>query len=264
MATQPLAYDSVYYAVHSARVKMGDRLETIVPITGKVFELTDAFMQQCANVGWRRLQDELATLGYQKLNQEILVQGLPPVVSQDPAQFTYLNGTGYWDTVTLWPSFALPATFTHPLKIWERWSNINAQFVDPPMEKMLSGLPTQIKTTSIRRWEWRNDTIWMPGSQMVEDLRIRFVQFMPDFVDSGMLRWYQQPLPIMRCSEALSWMICGAIENGYPKGNAAKAMEYFQQGKAAAFEIFNRDTSADIHVNIRRRPRTGRVGDYYC
>ncbi len=254
----PLTYDTVGYALNTVRAKLGDRLDSIQLTSGKILDMADAFMQQTANSALRMLQDELATLGYQLLTSEVLITQLPVVAVQDPAIFTYLNGTGYFDGVTLYPSKALPATFTHPLKIWERWSNQNSCFVDPPMEKMLDGLPSQVKCSSIRRWEWRGDTIFMPGSQMVEDLRIRYVQYVPDFQDSATLRWFQQPLPIMRSSEALSWNVCGILEAGQPDGDPLIAQGFFDKGKAAAGDIFNRDVRADMRVNIRRRPSSGR------
>lgn len=253
-----LLYDSVGYALNTVRSKMGDRMDSIQLTSGKVLDFTDAQMQQMTNSAWRMLQDELATLGYEALTNEVLILQLPPVAVIDPALFTYLNGTGYFDGKTLWPALALPSTFTHPLKVWERWSNQNSPFVDPPMEKMLDGLPTQVKTTAIRRWEWRGDTIFMPGSQMIEDLRIRYVQYKTDFLDSSTLRWYEQIMPIMRSSEALSWYVCAVLEAARAGGDPARAQAFADEGQAAAGEIFNRDVRADIRVNIRRRASSGR------
>ncbi len=253
-----LAYDNVGYALNTVRAKMGDSFESLRNTSGKVFDLTDAFMQQATNSGWRMLQDELATLGYEALTNEVILTALPPVAVNDPAIFVYVNGNGYYDGVTLFPLLGLPATFTHPLKVWERWSGINMPFVDPPMEKMLDGLPCQIKSTAIRRWEWRGDTIFMPGSQMIEDLRIRFTQYKPDFLDSLTVRWYQQPAEIMRSSEAHSWYICAVLEAGRSGGDPLVAQAYADKGKAACGDIFNRDVRADLRVNIRRRASSGR------
>lgn len=253
-----LAYDPVGYALDTIRAKMGDRIDSLQSTSGKVLDLTDAFMQQATNAAWRMLQDELATLGYQRLTNEVLITNLPPVAVQDPAIFVWLNGTGYFDGATLFAGKALPSGFTHPLKIWERWSSINSPFVNPPMEKMLDGLPAQIKTTSIRRWEWRGDTIFMPGSQMIEDLRIRYIQYIPDFIDSSTVRWFQQTIPVMRASESLSWYVCAVLENGRPDGDSLLAQAFADKAKAAAGDIFNRDVRADLRVNIRRRPSAGR------
>jgi len=252
--TANLPYDSVGYALNTVRAKLGDRLDTIQIVTGKVLDFTDGFMQQATNSAYRILQDYLAGLGYQQLTAEVIIGQMPVVASQDPAVFTWLSWLGFFDGVQLWQQPALPQTFTHPLKIWERWSNINAQFTDPPMIKMLDGLPTWIKQPRIRVWEWREDTIWMPGSQMVEDLRIRYMRYLPDFQDVGTLRWYQQPVEIMRSSEALSWFVCAVLTQRDPVVSAG----YMASGVGAANEIFNRDVRADLRVNIRRRPSSRR------
>src|SRR4029077_14647355 len=105
--------DSVGYTLNTVRSKMGAQLDSLQLTTGKVLDFTDAAMQQMTNSAWRMLQEELATLGYEALTNEVLIIGLPPVAVIDPALFTYLNGTGYWDGRTLWPALALPVTFTH-------------------------------------------------------------------------------------------------------------------------------------------------------
>lgn len=253
-----LQYDAVGYALNDARVNLGDRLDTLQFNTGKIMDFTDSFMNQVTNRAWRKLQAYLGNLGYQQVTSEVLIMSLPVVQTVDPAVFTWLGWTGYFDGANLNPTPALPSDFTYPIKVWERWSGQNMQFSDPSMEKILDGMPTRSKTTSNRFWEWRSDAIWMPGSQMIEDLRIRYVRWLADFADLGTTRWYQQTVPIMRCSDALGWFIAAAVENAAKNGDKDVAAGFLTNGMAAADEIFNRDVRADQRVNIQRRPRSSR------
>lgn len=130
---------------------------------------------------------------------------------------------------------------------------------------MMDGIPNVQKWTGNRFWEWRANAIWMPGSQIVEDLRIRFATYFPDFADEGTTRWYMQPVPVMRCRDALAWLICAEIcaGPGMPPEIQAKAVDFQAKGYAACDLIFNRDVAMKQRVNVRRQPRSGRAHQYW-
>jgi hypothetical protein len=252
-------YDTVGYALNNARVNLGTRVDTLEFVSGKILDFTDSFMQQLTNKAWRFCQSWLGERNYQATTSEVIITALPTVATSDPAVFCQLSQAGFFDGANLNTTPALPSNFLHPLKMWERWNGINAQFCDPPMEKFLDGLPTRAKSTSLRYWEWRNDSIWLLGSLMVQDLRIRFTLNQGDFVDVGTVRWYQQPMPIQYIAEAMGWMIAAGVELAAKNGDAEKAESFREMGKEELSKVFNRDVRADLRVNIRRRPRTGRA-----
>ena len=249
-------YDTANTVLNMTRGRLNDELKTLQPISGKLLDTNQAFAQQTFNTAWRKCQEALGEKGYARLVNEIIINALPVVASLDPAVQCWLNWNGFFDGATLWPAITLPAGFNHPLKIWERWSNQNQPFLDPPMEKFLDGMPDTIKTSSIRYWEWRNDAIYMPGSQMVEDLRIRFVQFLADIVDVGAAPWFTQPVPIVRIADSLSWFIIAELAGA--KGDIDMEAAQTEKAQAALLRVFNLDVKADQRVNIRRQPRSGR------
>src|ERR1700676_2170033 len=193
------AYDTVNTVLNTARMRLNDKLITLAPVGGKIVENTQVFTQVAVNAAWRKLQEFLGDKGYDRLVDECIILKFPIAASKDPSSQCWINWEGCWDGVNFFPLPRLPQFFNHPLKIWERWNGINAEFTDPPMQKILNGLPAQMKTTNLRFWEWRSDTLYTPGSQMVEDLRIRHVSYIADFLDSGTTPWFAQPVPIMRC-----------------------------------------------------------------
>lgn len=253
-------YDSIFSMLNSARARLNETMNTLLPTSGKLLDMTDSSTLQTVNNGWRKQQDLLADRGYQRLIDEVVIYAFPAVFGLDPATQCTLDWNGCSDGNSVFETPQLPQIFTHPLKIWERWSGQNAEFSDPPMEKILGGLPMLQKTSGIRFWEWRNDAIYMPGSQVVEDLRIRFVRYLPDFADQDYgdkpMRWFQQPIPIVRASDSLSWFICAEVASAREAFDIAEKF-LFRAGEALN-HLFNLDVRADQSVNIQRRPRGGR------
>lgn len=249
-------YVTVNDVLNVVRVRLNDELVTLYPTAGGIIGSTQVFTQQASNNAWQRLQEYLAERGYARLVSECLISNLPVVASSDPASQTRLSWGGFYDGANSYSAPALPADFTHPLKIWERWSGQNAQFCDPPMEKILDGLPATQKTTANRWWEWREDAIYMPGSQMSMDLRIRYVKFLADFDDVGTTQWFEQPVPIMRCTDSLAWFMCAEYVGA--RGDEAVAALCITKAGQAADRLFNMDVAADQRVNTRRRSRSGR------
>jgi len=255
-------YDTVMNVVLSARTRMNDHVETLEANSGQILHNTDAFMQQLFNGGWRAFQDVLVDRGYQRLTGDVVISGLPKVAVTDPAIFCWLSRAGCFDGVSYYNTPALPSDFTHPLKVWERQNGYNMAFYEPPMEKIVDGLRTSAKTTGNLQWEWRQDAIWFPGSLVSEDFRIRYANYLSDFVDSATTRWYQQTVPILRCTDALSWFVCAELENARKGGDAAVVESYFRKGTLATNRILNRDVRANQRVNIRRQSRSGRLEGY--
>lgn len=251
-----VAYDSATTILNMTRTRVNQELVTLRPTNGKVLDLNNATTQQMFNTAYRKSQDYLAERGYSRLTDEVLILSVPVVGTLDPAAQCWLSWSGFFDGQNYFAQPQLPAGFNHPLKIWERWSGINAEFVDPPMEKILDGIPAVAKSSSNRFWEWRNDAIYMPGSQMVEDLRIRHVTFLPDIVDVGTLPWWQQQVPIVRIADGLSWMLCA--EMALMKGQMDLHDDLTKRGEGGLLRVFNLDVKADQRVNVRRRPRSGR------
>ena len=245
--------DTVTTALNSARARLNQSMDTLLPVSGKVLDLTDSSTLQFSNNAWRKQQDFLADKGYQRLTDEIVIERFPAVAGLDPSIQCSLNWDGCFDGRNYYEQPALPSWFTHPLKIWERWSGQNAEFCDPPMEKMLVGLPALQKSSGMRFWEWRGDAIYTPGSQRVEDLRIRFVRYLPDFADTGTERWFNLELPITRASDSLAWYLCAEIAGA--RGSNDLATLFLTRATEALNHLFNLDVRADQSVNIQRRPR---------
>ena len=106
-------FDTVNSVLNAARVRLNDRLPTLVATGGKILDTEDAFSQQVANNAWRWLQEELADLGSTKYKQEVVLTGIPAMTNQDPnaKQFvnwnTFFDGTNYLTQPRAWKPIAL-------------------------------------------------------------------------------------------------------------------------------------------------------------
>lgn len=241
-----------------ARVRVND---AIASLAGDILTDTQPFTQVMANAAWHSLQEFLANLGYTRSKQEVILSGIPPVTSFDPAtQVTlswsgYFNGTGY-NTPPDAP--ALPQDMILPLRLWERQTSGIGFFT--PMTQALDGLPDGPKLPINGNWLWGQDAIYMPGSTVATDIRMRYLAYLPDFEAQGDVEWYSLPVPIMRCENALSYYI--AAEAAAPRADA-DAETFTAKAEQAARLIFNREVQQKQRTTATRRPYGRRSGSNY-
>lgn len=256
----PSPYDPVNVILNAAQARLNQQIPTLAAISGKLLDNTSAYTQQTFNTAYRQLQNFLANLGWSRVTREVLIIGLPPVQTSDPAVQVYINWENYFDGFTFWNDPVLPPDFTYPLKVWERWSGMNLPFPDEPMEMMLEGLPDQ-GPKQVYNWfcDWRDDSLFMPGSLMVMDLRFRYVSLLPDIVDSSPNpgRWYMQPVPIYNCLDALAWYIVFEIASAR-MSDGVDVEAFRMKAENAARQIFNRDARLRQRVTVTRQPLSGR------
>ena len=248
--------DTITDVLNSARVRLNDAMQTLQPVSGKLLDESQAYTQQAVNLGWRRLQEFLANLGYSAFTRETILQSCPVVATlTDPSVQTYVNWDGFYDGVNLWPEPVLPDDLICPKRVYERRSAPHGYFI--PMELIIDGMPSLSKQSLNLWWDWRSGAIFMPGSMQAMDLKIEYSAYLSDFVDVGTTRWYeaQIPMSMQRCLNAFAWYVCAE----YSSGRDDMDEERFEtKAEAAAKQIMNRDVQLKQRTNIRRQPRSGR------
>lgn len=244
MATSP--YDQVINVLNAIRVRIGDDLDSLLPLGGQIATNSQSYSQQLVNNGWRKLQQYLVSQKYVRLVvPNFQVASLPPVASEDTALQVSLSWTGYSDGVTGYPLVVLPQDLIMPLKLSERPSddapNVNT-FIDMDgPEQGISRIPSIPKQSWNQIWVWDNDQITMPGALVLTDLRITYAAYLADFLDTGdvtsatnFTTWFEQPVPIIRALDPLANYILAEIEMA--RGNAGAAAAYTAAGRAGAME----------------------------
>jgi hypothetical protein len=243
-------YQPVNDAMNIARVRLNDAIQQI---GGDILKNTQDFSPVMANAAWFRLQHFLANLGYTRLIDEIIIQQVPIVNSNDPASQCWIDWTGFSDSTQIWTNYALPQDLQFVLKIWDRVHGFNAGW-GHELENRMDGLPATFKWPRNGIFEIRNDRVYFPGTTVPVDLRIRYAKFFPAFQTQGTVQWYQQPIPIVGAVDALADYICVEACDGR---DDIDSQTFKSRAEGEAMLIFNRDVRTKNRANVRRRPRSG-------
>lgn len=256
MPVPGLPYDTVNDVMNVARVRLNDRIESLVALSGKILQNTQPFTQTAVNTAWRKLQEFLRDLGYARLKNEVLFSNLtgipsigplPPAASTDPATQQWMSYSGFFDGVNFTFNPLFPTNFMAPLELWERPTGSNAVMTE--MDRVLNGLPAVPKANWNRQWEWRDDRLFLPGALVQSDLRMRYAEFLPDFIDTGGTAppplttntvWYQQPVYITNSADSFASYICAELSKAREDMDGATAFTIEAEAKARL--ILNRET----------------------
>ena len=235
-------YDTVYQVMYSAMQRLNDRLETLADIgIAQILDNPAAFTQQACNNAWRMVQDFLRDLGYSDLLNETDFLGLPPANPAKPGTFVRLGWDGYDDGTTLHTGTTLPADMISPRDLWERNSQTGGLWLE--MDQELNGLPGIQQGQWSRKWEWRTESIWSPGSILETDWRLRYARFLSDFLDNSPTAstpWYGQTVPIVNVQNALAWALCAEFASS--RESMAPLVESFRSAALDSAQlVFNRD-----------------------
>lgn len=264
-----IPFDLVDEAMDTARVRLND---CPLALAGNLLADTQPYTQTIYNDAWREFQRDLAQYGDPAQTEEVLIPSLPPVANIDPYTTVYLSQAFYFDGQNFYTSPAvsvLPQNLICPLHVEERLGGtINLFNLMHPCD---NGVPKGPKTTYLRYWEWRSagpgngNAIFMPGATVARDVSIRYASFLADAVDNSPISntpWYQQKIPILRCSDVLAYYI--AAEFAYSRGSEqakAVANSFWADGKEQMRGLVN-STTMKIRQRINHRRRSYSQGKH--
>jgi hypothetical protein len=243
--------------VQSAGVQNGVAFSAQLP-TGDIFSDNQAYVLPTVNLGWRKLQKKLADLGHPRMQNEVDVLSIPVITNLDPISQQYISwtqffdGTNYLTPNTTPPGPVLPQDFISPLRIWERQTGMTVTF--RPMHLAGDGLRSYVKGSYNRRWDWREDALYFPGSLLLMDMRVRSSSFLPDLAASAG-GFTSTQVPIMRSADALAYYAAEAFVE--PRGGLL-APSYAAKGDAACAQITNAWEKTQQRGSFHRQPWGGR------
>ena len=250
----PSPYDNLETVLTLARTIIADVMPTVA---GDLLSDAQPYTINYVNLGWRKLQKKLALAGHQKLEQELDIVNLPVVATIDPAIQVSITWTGFFDGANQWQTPALPTDMIYPMRLWERQSGTVQRF--KPMTPAIDALPSRAQGVWMQHWDWRDDTLWMPGSIVNLDLRMRYACYLPDLA-YGQGGAQGTPVPVMRCAEALAYYIAEAFTE--PRGDAGSSNPISQmfaaKGDVATDQITAMTAKTQQRANYRRIPYGGR------
>ncbi len=216
------------------------------------------------NSAFRKFQKYLANLGWRGLIDTLTIPAMPANTQADPTIQSWLSWNGNFNGTVFAATPALPSTFYAPLKLWERVSGSNGDY--QPMQSALNGLRNfSSRSTLSRKYEWRKNALWFPGSTVTNDLQIRAVTFFPDLVATGSpaTPWYYQLIPVPGSLSSLAWYV--VIEVCFPRGDEPGFQGALAQAQDEADKIFNDQARGDqrppaVNEGVARSGATGAPG----
>jgi hypothetical protein len=249
-------YDQLEQVLQLGRVRLNDAIQSI---NGDILTDQQPFTATMVTGAWRAFQEYLANMGSVRFKKPLVLFGFPPVASTDPASWTALTWSNFFDGVSYWvPPFAsvLPQDMILPLKMWERQTGTQSQFDCAPMEQAVESLPDCRKGPFNGYWYWENDTLYMPGSIYSMDLRFEYAAYLADFatnLDGTVIG--AQPVPVMRALNPLAWYFCAEAAEG--RDDVDKD-SFILKAERACRNNFNREVAMKQRRPVSRRCFSGR------
>jgi hypothetical protein len=208
------------------------------------------------NMSMRELRRKVGLVGAATLIKDNYILLGCPVVNgvagqgvTNAATQCAITPIGFYDGSEYWPDFPLPPDFYMLLDMWERQTNSNLPFTR--MHQAQSGLSCTYQTALNRQCEWRNDSIWIPGTTSSCDFRIRY-EFLLPAVFGPEIDFNTTQIPILDCEEFMIYATALKI------GGVMLGAEQFQllEGLAAdaISDLKNAYVQRDQEIDYSREP----------
>jgi hypothetical protein len=204
--------------------------------------LTDEanFMLPLLNDALEWFQNEVNNHGVNTFTKETILTPLTPTQNPtDPGQFVGVNDNGYFDTVQLnmGPQLQIPPDLLDPLFLWERQTGSTEDWVE--MSQCDGGLPSVLPAQRFRIWEWRTDTLYMPGAVQSNDIRLRYNGSLAMFVSTDDILYFRG------ATGALAYYMVSSYL-------ASKNPQASQQAESRAKERLSQITTRNARMKMNR------------
>ena len=223
--------------------------DATISLAGNLLSDSQPYVPTLLQLAWRKLQDRLGNNAIEDFPSETILLGvtaMPAGPVSDPGTQVYVGFDGYYDGFAVNPAPTLPLDLETPLKLWERASGINAQFIE--MNQINTGLPSRSKSTMLREWEYRQQKIFMVGATQDNEIRLRYRKRYDDPEIDGVI-------PIIDCAVALAYNVVDIF--ALSRGSTVSA-QFTMEREEATKQLVNRSTRKKQRSNFRRQPYSRR------
>ena len=233
---QGTAYDTAEYVLQHARAAINDVMEDQ---DGEVLTDDWAGTWLYLNQGKRLVEHELANNGVEFNIKEVFLTNIPVVNNIDPNTQVWISPEGYFDGLNNHENPKIPADLIIPIRLWEKFSGTTNPFSQ--ITPAIDGLPGDLlQVQQFRVWDWRGDTIYLPGATTVNDIRMRYVGYSPELTGPDSI------IPFRRSAMAIAFMTAWAFTN--PR-NPQQAATLYTMAKSEIDQI--------VTSTVRRKQRRG-------
>jgi len=147
-------------------------------IDGDILNDQQPYVFPMLQLCYEKLQRRLIRGGMNTYNKTVDITGLTAVGTADPTTQVQLLYSGYFDGVNMAANPTLPPDLIVPLEIWSRQSATINRWAK--LGQVSDSITTSSQTSAFGEWDWETDTLFLPGSTISNDLRIKYILFAPE------------------------------------------------------------------------------------
>ena len=213
---------------------------------GDIFNDSQPYVVEFINSAIDILNTKFVDSDLEFNTNEFIMYGLPATGDPaDPNATTYIDYVGCNNGEANFVYPVLPPDLMMPLKIWARQNGTNAVFSE--IRGVADGLQAQgVAPFAAVQWDWFQNTLYITGSQLSLDLRVRYIVQIPYI--SEISEW----IPVQNGCEALAYLCAGKFEQS--RGNPI-ASTFLDVANEAIDSIINRTQRRKARISHKRRWR---------
>lgn len=227
--------------------------DTALGLAGNLLSNTQPYTFEFLNQGYRKLQRSLVNNNVETFIKETQLLQVPAVIAPDPSVQIYISYTGTWDGSGMHANPVLPPDLMMPNRLWERQTNTAQVFID--MYPTNDGLPSRPQVAWLKQWDWLTDKLYMVGATQINDLRLRYIAFLPVLIDGD------SEVLIVDAKDALAYYTAEAYAEA--RGSVLTP-SLGTKGDTYMKQIANRTSKRLQRGNHRRMPYSRRGQSRYC
>lgn len=242
----PVVGSSAYVSVESVTNLMrAIANDMIYSQAGEILTDNANFMFPLLNDSLEWFQNEVNNHGVTTFEKETFLTGVTPaafVPANDPGQQVNISDSGYFDGTNNHPQPQIPTDLLEPLRLWERQTGTTEAWV--PVKYKPDGLESQTPSSRFGMWEWRQDSICMPGAVQENDLRLRY---------TGSSTALATPADTLLFRGITGAMAYKTVSVYLSSKNPEAAQAAFAEAKIRVGQITNRSSRSKQHQTNSRR-----------
>jgi hypothetical protein len=235
------------------RTIINDTFPGIGGAQGRIYTDNAPFVIPSLNRALRLLMRKLRNEGvtFPKKDNYIMY-GVTPVEAVSPDVQVYIGYNGYFDGSQMNATPSLPSDMMQPYEVWEQDTacpNIPFQLMGQPQ----GGIDSMDQGPYMGVWEWRNYAVYMPGSTVTKNLRLRYNSTQVP-LNVPATSFDTTAINIIDCEDAIAYEMAAI----YAEGRGAEAVKSLrEQRDDAIFEMALEYVRRSQGINYRRKPYGG-------
>jgi hypothetical protein len=234
------------------RTIVNDTFPGIAGAQGRIYTDSAPFVIPSLNRALRLLMRKLRNEGVTfPTKDNYIMYGVTPPQNPGPNTQVYIGYNGYFDGSQMFPTPKLPSDMMQPYEVSEQTTGSNLSF--QPMAQPQGGLCCSNQGPYMGSWEWRDYGIYMPGSTVTKNLRLRYKSTqMP--LDVPVADFATTAINIIDSEDALAYEMAAVYAEAR---GAAEPEKLRAQRDDAIFDMANEWVRRSQTINYRRQAYGG-------